>query len=68
MVKDYLESKEEDLHIKSGDMILEKDKYEKPYIKKHPKFNFNISHSGDFVVCATDDKFVDIDIEEVKHI
>lgn len=56
--------------LKSGivNMTFKKNKYGKPYIKEYPKFNFNISHSGDFVVCATDDKFVGIDVEEVKHI
>jgi len=50
-------------HIK-----FEKNKYGKPYLKEYPKFNFNISHSGDFVICAIDNKPIGIDIEEKKHI
>lgn len=47
---------------------FEKNQYGKPYLKEYPKFNFNISHSGDFVLCAIDDKPIGIDIEEVKCI
>ena len=43
-----------------------KNQYGKPYVKGHPNFNFNISHSGDFVLCAIDDKPIGIDVEEVK--
>jgi 4'-phosphopantetheinyl transferase len=59
---------EEELHIGSKYITFEKNEYGKPYIREYPKFNFNISHSGDFVVCAIDDELVGIDIEEVKHI
>lgn len=45
-----------------------KNLYDKPYLKDHPKFNFNISHSADYVVCVIDNKPVGIDIEEIKHI
>lgn len=58
----------EEVGIRNKHIIFDKNQYGKPYLKNYSKFNFNISHSGDFVVCAIDDKSVGIDIEQVKHI
>ncbi len=58
----------EKLNISNNHIIFKKNQYGKPYLKEHPEFSFNISHSGDFVVCAIDDKPVGIDIEQIKHI
>lgn len=44
------------------------NRYGKPYLRKKPCFHFNISHSGDYVVCAVDDKPIGIDVEEIKDI
>lgn len=41
--------------------------YGKPYAKDLP-VEFNISHSGDMVVCAIDDKPIGIDIEKIRPI
>lgn len=41
--------------------------YGKPYVKDLP-VEFNISHSGDMVVCAIDDKPIGIDIEKIRPI
>ncbi|WP_456265777.1 MULTISPECIES: 4'-phosphopantetheinyl transferase family protein [unclassified Bacillus (in: firmicutes)] len=40
----------------------------KPVVRQLPSFHFNLSHSGDWVVCAVDDAPVGIDIEEIKPI
>ncbi len=58
----------EELCIKNKHIIFDENKYGKPYLKEYPKINFNISHLGDYVVCAIDDKPIGIDIEEVKQI
>lgn len=58
----------EELSIRNEQVIFSKNQYGKPYMKEYPQFNFNISHSGDFVVVAIDDKPIGIDIEEIKHI
>lgn len=57
----------EKLGSRNEDIIFDKNLYGKPYLKDCRNFNFNISHSGDFVVCAIDDKPIGIDIEQVKH-
>ena len=58
----------ESLFIRNEDITIRENQYGKPYLIKSPEFNFNISHSGDFVVCAIDNKPIGIDIEEVKTI
>ncbi|MHB1392566.1 MAG: 4'-phosphopantetheinyl transferase family protein [Clostridia bacterium] len=41
------------------------DFYGKPYIKGITGFHFNLSHSGDWIVCAVDSTTVGIDIEKI---
>ncbi|MBO1685685.1 MULTISPECIES: 4'-phosphopantetheinyl transferase family protein [Clostridium] len=57
-----------ELSIGNERIKFRKNLYDKPYLKDHTEFNFNISHSGDYVVCVIDSKPVGIDIEEIKHI
>ncbi|EJQ37426.1 phosphopantetheine-protein transferase domain protein [Bacillus cereus BAG5X1-1] len=54
--------------LSNKDIIMGKNQYGKPYFKYNPRYNFNISHSENFVVCAIDDKPIGIDIEKIKHI
>lgn len=56
------------LKLKIKDIVVSKNKFGKPYLKNYKNFNFNISHSGEFVVCCIDAKPVGIDIEEIKQI
>lgn len=49
-------------------IIFSYNKNGKPFIDKYPKFHFNISHSYDWIVCATDNIEVGIDIEKIKEI
>lgn len=58
----------ENLNINSRDIIFEKNVQGKPYLKGYSNFNFNLSHSGDFVVCAIDNKPIGIDIEKIESI
>ncbi|MFF0826464.1 4'-phosphopantetheinyl transferase family protein [Brevibacillus sp. NPDC003359] len=39
--------------------------YGKPFFKSFPNFCFNVSHSGEWVVCATHDSQVGIDVEQI---
>lgn len=51
---------------RAKDITIEKNAYGKPYFPDYPSIQFNISHSGDFVVCAVHDQQVGIDVEEVR--
>ncbi|ALS01040.1 hypothetical protein ATZ33_06555 [Enterococcus silesiacus] len=48
-------------------IIFTKNKYGKPYIKDNPLF-FNISHSGEWVVCAFSSSEIGIDIEKIEKL
>ncbi|MCP1396572.1 MULTISPECIES: 4'-phosphopantetheinyl transferase family protein [Bacillus cereus group] len=56
------------LNINNKDIIFNNDYYGKPHLKNYPNVFFNLSHSGDFVVCAFDEYPVGIDIEKIKDI
>jgi len=49
-------------------IVFETEGNGKPVVRHIPSFHFNLSHSGDWVVCAIDDVPVGIDIEEIKPI
>jgi 4'-phosphopantetheinyl transferase len=57
----------EELKISNEYIKFDKNQYGKPFLKKYENFNFNISHSGDYVLCAVDNKTLGIDIEEIKN-
>lgn len=42
------------------------NKYGKPYMEMFPEFHFNLSHSGEWVVCAIDRFPIGIDVEKIK--
>ena len=48
------------------ELRIETDQFEKPYLPQHPDFHFNLSHSGDYLVCVTDCSPIGIDIERVR--
>ncbi|PJN90941.1 4'-phosphopantetheinyl transferase family protein [Bacillus sp. mrc49] len=47
-----------------GDLEVETNAYGKPFLSKHPSIHYNISHSGEYVVCAFHDAEVGVDIEK----
>lgn len=49
-----------------GQAVVEKGLYGKPCLKGYPEFHFSLSHSGEWVVCATDRMPVGVDIQEMK--
>ncbi|NFF81616.1 4'-phosphopantetheinyl transferase superfamily protein [Clostridium botulinum] len=55
------------LGCKNEDLIFETTSYGKPFLKVHDnkEVYFNISHSGDYVVCAIDDNECGIDVESL---
>jgi 4'-phosphopantetheinyl transferase len=53
------------LKISDDELIIGQSYFGKPYFIGFENFHFNLSHSGDWVVCAISDDQVGIDIEEV---
>lgn len=51
--------------VSAESIVFDKTETGKPYAKGLP-VEFNISHSGDIVVCVVDDKPVGIDIEKIR--
>ena len=45
--------------------IIACNKHGKPYLKDFPHVHFNISHSGEYVVCVVSDKPVGVDIQKI---
>lgn len=54
--------------IKNGEIHFQYNDFGKPFVKQIPNFFFNVSHSGQWVVLATSDSRVGIDIEEISPI
>ncbi|WP_036722796.1 4'-phosphopantetheinyl transferase family protein [Paenibacillus forsythiae] len=42
--------------------------YGKPSLAAYPDYHYNLSHSGDYVLCAVDSRPSGIDVEEIKPI
>ena len=53
--------------VDETDIVFYKNEHGKPYLKDLPCY-FNISHSGDFVVCAVSENEIGIDIEKIRPI
>lgn len=56
------------LKISNDEIFFKSTEYGKPYLEGYDKFHFNISHSGNWVVCAVSDKPVGIDVEKIKDL
>ena len=51
--------------LRSGGYAIVKNEHGKPYIQASNPIFYNLSHSGDFLVCAISDKEVGIDIQQM---
>ncbi len=49
-------------------MNIEPGEYGKPFLPDFSELHFNISHSGEWVVCAVSNMPVGIDVEEIKPV
>ena len=55
------------LKIKNEDIIFNKTRYGKPFLSGHETFHFNISHSGQLVICAASDIEIGCDCEFISE-
>ncbi|MEC0090301.1 4'-phosphopantetheinyl transferase family protein [Paenibacillus macquariensis] len=56
------------LNIPNRNIRFGENTYHKPYLQSHANFEFNLSHSGEWVACAIDHHCVGIDIEQMLDI
>lgn len=55
------------LGIPDQKLVVKRSKYGKPFLPDYPELQFNISHSGEWVVCAIGYCNVGIDIEKIQN-
>lgn len=48
-------------------VVWDYDEYGKPYLTEYPEVYINISHSGDYAVCAVSDTPVGVDIQLMRE-
>lgn len=46
--------------------VIARGKQGKPYFPQFPQYHFNLSHSGQFALCALDERPVGVDIECIR--
>ena len=56
------------LEISNCEIQFGANEYGKPFLKGFPDFHFNLSHSGEWIVCAIDNNQIGIDVEEIHSI
>jgi 4'-phosphopantetheinyl transferase len=54
--------------LKLTEVELAKNNYGKPFLRSNQDIKFNISHSGDWVVCVINAYEVGVDVEKIKPI
>jgi len=59
---------EETFNIPRNSMAFAKTQKDKPFVVNHPEANFNLSHSGEWIVCALSDTTVGVDVEKRQYI
>lgn len=56
------------LGISNGTLTFGQNEYGRPLLMKPTGFDFNVSHAGDWVVCAFGDRTLGIDVEQIRSI
>ncbi|MFC4304294.1 4'-phosphopantetheinyl transferase family protein [Cohnella boryungensis] len=65
MVRDLAKRR---LRIRNREIRFSRNACGKPFVQNSPRFRYNVSHSGDWVVCVCDEEEVGIDVELVRPI
>ena len=55
------------LQLPNNSLIIQIGEYGKPFIAANYNLHFNLSHSGDYIVCAFNNSEIGIDIEEITE-
>lgn len=50
------------------DLVIQKNEYGKPYLVNNKDIYFNLSHSGDWVLCGVGNENLGIDVEQIDDI
>jgi 4'-phosphopantetheinyl transferase len=58
----------QDIGVDGAAVQIDTNKYGKPFVVGYPGFNFNLSHSGLWVVCAVGRNPVGIDVERERDV
>lgn len=56
------------LKIKNNEISFSKNSYGKPFLNNYTNLQFNISHSGKWILCATDNEPIGVDVQEIRPI
>ena len=56
------------LSIRNNEILFFINEYGKPFLRNADNFNFNLSHAGEWVVCAIDSLPIGIDVEKIQPI
>lgn len=54
--------------IIDDDISYQYNEFGKPYLKKYKNIHFNLSHSGEWVLCGVGDNPLGVDVEKIKDI
>ncbi|GGI99970.1 4'-phosphopantetheinyl transferase [Paenibacillus hunanensis] len=54
--------------LPANTLTFSKTSYGKPYLSEHTDIHFNLSHAGDWVICADGKAPVGVDIEKIRPI
>lgn len=53
--------------VNEKELKIVKNEYGKPSLQEYPDIHFNVSHSGDWVICAVSDFAVGVDVEVTRE-
>jgi 4'-phosphopantetheinyl transferase len=56
------------LHLTNQHIVFDSNRHGKPFLQHHSDFHFNLSHAGEWVVCAVGSKPVGIDVEYIRPV
>ncbi|TCL57582.1 4'-phosphopantetheinyl transferase [Kineothrix alysoides] len=54
--------------LRNDEIKITENEYGKPFVSECGKIYFNVSHSGDWVVCVINNSVVGIDVQEIESI